>query len=131
MQGRELSELLRQAVAEGNKDSSGHFTLDAHRSVKKLADFQLPSPAAYLLRWVQAASGCAVRYLQFFLRRGQLLMVATLNEPTPFRAQDVWQRLDAPVLGRQSVDHLSPACEPAADGPPLTPEYFSLTAMSF
>ena len=124
MQGSELSEILRQAVAEGKKDSSGHFTLDANRTGKKLAHFELPSPAAYLLRWVQAAAGCETRYLQFFLRRGQLLMVATLNQPTPFQADDLWSRLDAPSLGRKPVDHLCAGLRACALRKPDTTRVF-------
>ena len=105
MQSSQLQDILQMAAAEGKKESSGHFTLDPERSGKKLEAFQLGAPAAYLLRWIQAA-GVNPRYVQFYFSRGRLLMIATLNQPCPFELRDLWERLESQQLGSLPADDL-------------------------
>lgn len=51
----QLDDLLRGLSAEGEKVSSGVFTIDPRTAMEKLAKFQMASPYQYCLRWLQAA----------------------------------------------------------------------------
>lgn len=51
----QLDDLLRGLTSEGEKDSSGVFTLELATALEKLAQFQMASPYQYCLRWLQAA----------------------------------------------------------------------------
>jgi hypothetical protein len=49
----ELEQFLQQQVSEGERDSSGQFTLSRDKALEKLAAFQLPRPSAWVLKVVQ------------------------------------------------------------------------------
>lgn len=51
----QLDDLLRGLSDEGEKVSSGVFTVDPRTAMEKLARFQMASPYQYCLRWLQAA----------------------------------------------------------------------------
>ena len=51
----QLDDLLRGLSAEGERVSSGVFTVDPRTALEKLAKFQMASPYQYCLRWLQAA----------------------------------------------------------------------------
>ena len=51
----QLDDLLRGLTEEGQKVSSGFFTVDTRTALEKLSKFQLASPHQYCLRWLQAA----------------------------------------------------------------------------
>lgn len=50
-----LDDLLEQLQVEGQKDSSGRFTLDARSAAPKLRAFRLANPYFYVLKLVQSA----------------------------------------------------------------------------
>lgn len=49
-----IEQYLREYGSAGTKDSTGAFTIAADKALSKLAAFQLPRPAAWLLKMVQA-----------------------------------------------------------------------------
>ncbi|MBT9583947.1 hypothetical protein IV102_11440 [bacterium] len=49
----ELEQFLQQQVDEGQRDSSGQFTLSRDKALEKLAAFQLPRASAWVLKVVQ------------------------------------------------------------------------------
>lgn len=55
MRGLTATDLLERLQSEGQRDSSGKFTLDRRRGAPKLAAYTLPEPAFYMLRLVQSA----------------------------------------------------------------------------
>lgn len=59
-QESQLDALLGDFKADGTVDSEGEFSLDPFKALKKLGDFALPRPAAWVVLGVQAAvaSGC-------------------------------------------------------------------------
>ena len=61
----QLDDLLRGLSAEGNKVSTGVFTLDLDTAMKKLARFQMASPYHYCLRWLQAAVAGGATYFNW------------------------------------------------------------------
>ena len=50
-----LEVLVRGLEGEGRKDSEGQFSINYGAARKKLAQFQLPSPSHYILKFLQAA----------------------------------------------------------------------------
>ncbi len=50
-----LESILEDLQQQGEKDSSGRFTLDARQALPKLKRFRLPDPYAYILKLLQAA----------------------------------------------------------------------------
>lgn len=65
----ELEKFLQEQIAEGDKDSSGKFTLSREKALEKLAAFQFPRPNAWVLKVLQAvyasgASDLAIRQTQ-------------------------------------------------------------------
>lgn len=50
-----MDSFLAELEAEGITDSHGIFTIDARLARRKMAAFQLPDPASYILKFVQAA----------------------------------------------------------------------------
>jgi hypothetical protein len=51
----ELEEYLTGCLAEGDRDSSGAFTLARDKALEKLGNFSLPREDAWVLKVVQAA----------------------------------------------------------------------------
>lgn len=57
-----LGELVHELKSSGKLDSSGRFTLDLQRALRKLEEFRLPGPHDYLLCLVAAASLSGARH---------------------------------------------------------------------
>ena len=55
MEASPLDELLAAQVSEAQLDSSGAFTLSREKALEKLAEFQLPGPASWVSKVIQAA----------------------------------------------------------------------------
>jgi len=55
MRALNATDLLERLQSEGQRDSSGKFTLDRQRGEPKLMAYSLPEPAFYMLRLVQSA----------------------------------------------------------------------------
>ncbi|MBN9416449.1 hypothetical protein ABS71_01985 [bacterium SCN 62-11] len=72
-----LDDLLQSLSHEGERDSSGQFTLDIEKAVEKVRNFQLADPYQYCLRWLQAAVVGQARLLQW---RSTPLSVSCLIE---------------------------------------------------
>lgn len=60
---KDLEPLLADLRAEGSLDSAGQFTLDYDEAQRRLADFGLENPHAYVLKLIQAAALCPTRAL--------------------------------------------------------------------
>ena len=65
--GKDLSldDLLHSLTHEGERDSSGQFTLDLNKATEKIRDFQLENPFQYCLRWLQGAVAGKARAFQW------------------------------------------------------------------
>lgn len=50
-----LESILEDLQRQGQKHSSGGFTVDPAQALPKLQKFRLPDPHAYVLKWLQAA----------------------------------------------------------------------------
>lgn len=50
-----LESILEDLQRQGQKDSSGRFTLDPDQALPKLKQYRLPDPHAYVLKFLQAA----------------------------------------------------------------------------
>ena len=50
-----LEGILEDLQRQGEKESSGRFTIDPRDALPKLKHFLLPDPHAYILKWLQAA----------------------------------------------------------------------------
>ncbi|MBX3170071.1 MAG: hypothetical protein KF760_21885 [Candidatus Eremiobacteraeota bacterium] len=61
-----LESILEDLQRQGEKDSSGRFTLDPSQALPKLKRFRLPDPHAYILKLLQAAvrGGAGAFHLQ-------------------------------------------------------------------
>lgn len=59
-----LGELVHGLKSSGRLDSSGRFTLDLQRALRKLEQFRLPGPHDYLLSLVAAATLSRARHFQ-------------------------------------------------------------------
>lgn len=71
-----LESILEDLQRQGEKDSSGRFTLDASQALPKLKRFRLPDPHAYILKLLQAAvrGGADAFHLQSGTERVQVSM---------------------------------------------------------
>ena len=50
-----LESILEDLQRQGERDSSGRFTINPREALPKLKHFLLPDPHAYILKWLQAA----------------------------------------------------------------------------
>ena len=60
-----VDDLLQSLSHEGERDSSGQFTVDLDKAIEKVRNFQLSDPYQYCLRWLQAAVVGQARLFQW------------------------------------------------------------------
>ena len=78
----DLEQFLQQQMGEGHLDSTGRFSIEAQRALEKTAAFQLPSPAAWILKIVQAAVAAGCSAIQIHQRESETEVV--------FRTAEAW-----------------------------------------
>lgn len=76
-----MDSFLAELQAEGITDSRGTFTMDARLARRKMASFQLPDPASYVLKIVQAAVASRATRLEVKSGREVLTMAFTSQDP--------------------------------------------------
>ena len=69
-----LDQFLAELESEGIRDSRGAFTVDAALARRKMSTYQLPDPAAYALKLVQAAVAAKAPTLTVIAGRDELTM---------------------------------------------------------
>lgn len=103
-----LEGILEDLQRQGEKDSSGRFTLDPSQALPKLKRFRLPDPHAYVLKLLQAAvrGGAGAFHLQSGTGQVQVSMqgvVLPLDRlPTIFL-----ELLDETRSGDPALEHLA------------------------
>jgi hypothetical protein len=102
----QLDDLLSGLSTEGEKVSSGVFTVDLRTAMDKLSKFQMASPYQYCLRWLQAA--VAGRARTFNWNSSPTLVSAEMDEFVldPERISQLPTLLLEPGAGR-AEQHLS------------------------
>ncbi len=89
-----LDALIGSFQSDGQLDSVGEFSLDPMKALKKLGDFALPRPAAWVLLAVQAAVAAGCESCQVDVARHRVDFVLS-----PARQVDLHQLIEATLAG--------------------------------
>lgn len=102
-----LQRYLQQQRSDGQVDSSGDFTLVWAKAREKLRQFQLESPAHYVLKLVQAAVGAGTDRVDFKIGARELICYFKLPpESQDFGLKAVSQALSQPPASESPLRNL-------------------------
>lgn len=103
-----LESILEDLQRQGEKDSSGRFTLDASQALPKLKRFRLPDPHAYILKLLQAAVRGGANAFHLHSGSGQV-MVAMEGVRLPLdRLRTIFlELLEETRSGDAALEHLA------------------------
>lgn len=103
-----LESILEDLQRQGQKHSSGGFTVDPAQALPKLQKFRLPDPHAYILKWLQAA--VRGRASSFDLRSGTgsvQVQMPGLQLPIERLAHIFLELLQETRPGQEALAHLA------------------------
>ena len=93
-----ITEFIAEQQHEGRWDSHGHFTTAANKALSKLASYQLPRPAAWVLKMVQAGvAGGATSIVIDPTTRGLEIVYRGVDLGTLAELRDSWTSPTATV----------------------------------